>query len=72
MTRNTLEQRVGQLEVYLANAEPQEPALPSDRDLMIRYRMALESIKAIPTSGQHQAITMRAVATQAMEFGDGD
>lgn len=43
---------------------------PSDRDLMIRYRMALEAIVALPATGA-EARALLNVAKQSMKFGVG-
>ena len=44
---------------------------PSDRDLAIRYRMALEAIVALPANGP-EARALFNVAKQSMKFGEDD
>ena len=45
-----------------------EVTIPSDRDLHIRYRMALESIIALKHGGYEDAMNMQSVAKQAINF----
>jgi hypothetical protein len=45
-----------------------ETTAPSDRDLHIRYRMALESIITISAGCSENAMNMQEIAKQSMNF----
>jgi len=44
------------------------PSVLSDRDLMIRFRMALEAIEAHRATEYQDAVQMRYIATRALKI----